>query len=85
MKKILGLIIISVFVICLFASASPAFKDQVQNLKNNPKYASSHLPLPPTVGFHQNLADSEENNSVKLANTNTDLKIQSEDIQFAEK
>ena len=84
MKKILGIIILSVFVISLVATASPVFKAEVQNLKNSPKYASSHLPVPPAIDLNQNLAGTDKNNSEKFAKANTDLKIQIQDFKFVE-
>jgi hypothetical protein len=84
MKKILGIIILSVFVISIMATASPVFKTEVQNLKNSPKYASSHLPVPQAIELNQNLAGADKDNSEKFANFNTDLNLQIQDIKITE-
>ena len=84
MKKLLSIIILSVFVISIMATASPVFKAEVQNLKNSPKYASSHLPIPPAIDLNQNLAAADKDNSEKFTNVNTDLNLQIQNIKITE-
>ena len=82
MKRVLGIIILSVFVISLVGSVSPGFKAQVIKLTGDQKYASSQLPLPPTMEMNKNLAGQSD--SEEFADSDNSYNIQSKEIQLVE-
>ncbi len=57
MKKILGIIIVSAFILSLLGSALPGMKEKVISITGSQAYASTSLPLPPSIGLAKNLAE----------------------------
>ena len=60
MKKILGIIILGVFILSILGSVSPKFESYVLKLAGDQKYAYSQIPLPPTIENNQNLAGQSD-------------------------
>ena len=56
MKKILSIIILSVFVISIMGSVLPEVKVTVMNWTGGQKYVSTQLPAPPAMQMNQKLA-----------------------------
>ena len=82
MKRVLGILILSVFVISLIGSVSPDFKAQVIKLTGDHKYASTLLPAPAPLEMNKNLAG--KSNSEKFTDSDNSYNIQSKDVVLVE-
>lgn len=73
MKKILGIIILSAFIISIMGSVSPGLKTYVIKYTGDQKYASTQLPLPPTIENNQNLAGQDNNSNLAKSGISYDI------------
>ncbi len=60
MKKILGSIVITAFILSIVGSASPQINSTIKSLIGTKTYASTSLPLPPSMNVVINLAEKSE-------------------------
>ena len=80
MKKILGLIILTAFIISIMGSVSPGLKTIVTKYTGDHKYASTQLPLPPTLENKINLAGQD--NRLNISSSDISYDIKSKEINF---
>jgi len=57
MKKVFSIIFLSLFVLSIMASASPKIQAHFADFAGEQKFASTHIPVPPTLETNKNLAN----------------------------
>ena len=57
MKKVLSIIFLSLFILSIMASVSPKIQAQFADFAGESKFASTHIPVPPTIESNKNLAN----------------------------